>query len=150
MDLAMRALGRRMMSASELREHLLKKEISSNEINGILAKMREYGYLNDETFAENFVRARISRGGRRKLTWELRRKGVDSVVIDAALDTIDPEAEIEAAAAYALRALRGGSDWNARNRAYGALQRRGYTGDVIRAAMTRALDEVKNVVDMPD
>ncbi len=77
-------------------------------------------------------------------------KGIPADVIDAALDNIDEQAETDAAKAYAERALRGESDYSARNRAYGALQRRGYTGDIIRRAIALAIEETENATDLWD
>jgi len=57
----------------------------------------ENNYLNEERFAKSFVRGkfRIKKWGRRRLSSELKRKGVSPVNIDLALKEIDDVEYIE-------------------------------------------------------
>ncbi|PRC51825.1 recombination regulator RecX, partial [Mycobacterium sp. ITM-2017-0098] len=58
-------------------------------------RLTQVGLVDDEDFAEQWVRSRrVNAGkGKRALAAELRTKGVDSEVIDAALADIDAAAE---------------------------------------------------------
>ena len=76
---------------------------------------------------------------------ELRRRGIDQVAIDAALDAAADDADDEFLRAIDLaekraRALRGLDRATAERRLAGFLMRKGYGSGVVRIAVERALD----------
>jgi regulatory protein len=75
---AVRALGGRAHSAGELREKLSRRAASAADIDVVLAKLREIGYLNDQRFAENFASARLENQGfgKMRVLRELRQRRV--------------------------------------------------------------------------
>jgi regulatory protein len=75
---AVRALGGRAHSAGELREKLSRRAASAADIDVVLAKLREFGYLNDQRFAENFASARLENQGfgKMRVLRELRQRRV--------------------------------------------------------------------------
>ncbi|HEY6393349.1 MAG TPA: RecX family transcriptional regulator [Bryobacteraceae bacterium] len=75
---AVRALGGRAHSAGELREKLSRRAASNSDIDVVLAKLREFGYLNDQRFAENFASARLENQGfgKMRVLRELRQRRV--------------------------------------------------------------------------
>jgi regulatory protein len=75
---AVRALGGRAHSAGELREKLSRRAASAADIDVVLAKLREFGYLNDQRFAENFATARMENQGfgKMRVLRELRQRRV--------------------------------------------------------------------------
>jgi regulatory protein len=78
------------------------------------------------------------------LRTELRRKGVDEVTVDAAVRTLDQDAERERARALISRrvdAAMGNGVQAARRRLTGLLARRGYAADVARQVVDEALAE---------
>ena len=54
-DLALKFIGIRLRSENEIKEHLLKKEISINEVNKIISRLKKYKYVNDELFVTSYV-----------------------------------------------------------------------------------------------
>jgi len=75
---AVRALGGRAHSAGELRQKLSRRAASAPDIDVVLAKLREFGYLNDQRFAENFASARLENQGfgKMRVLRELRQRRV--------------------------------------------------------------------------
>jgi len=75
---AVRALGRRAHSVGELREKLGRTAASNGDVDVVLVKLREFGYLNDQQFAENFASARLENQGfgKMRVLRELRQKRV--------------------------------------------------------------------------
>lgn len=143
MDLAMRYLGYRARTEKELSDYLLRREMPPEAVGAVIERLREYRYLDDSAFALRFALSRVRKGGARKIAYELRQKGVDSETIDAVIGQIDPDEELVHATAHARKALRGESDAKARGRAYAAVSRRGYGGDVARMAIDAALGELE-------
>ena len=54
---ALRVLGGRACSIGELREKLLRRAERAEDVPGLLARLKEYGYLDDQRFAESFSAA---------------------------------------------------------------------------------------------
>ena len=63
MNAALRALGGRGYSTGELRERLRRRAASAEDVETVLAKLKEAGYLDDRRFAENYAAARLENEG---------------------------------------------------------------------------------------
>lgn len=140
MDLALRYLGYRMRSRKEMEDYLLGKEFSAQTIETVLVRLNEYGYVNDDEFAQRYAVSRGKRGGPYKIKMELRQKGIDDDAIAQALEQINPDEHREGAIRFAKRALREENDAKARQRAYMALARRGYDGGLIRSVIAELME----------
>jgi regulatory protein len=91
-DYAVKALGRRMRSEAELRR-LMKTRVEPGTrgeaaIASVLTRLKEYGYLNDATFAEAYARLRQEneKFGVRRVRQDLQQKGVHADLITETLD----------------------------------------------------------------
>lgn len=62
-DYAVKALAARAHSISELRQKLMRRAEPDADIDNVLARLKEYGYLNDKRFAEGFAAARLENRG---------------------------------------------------------------------------------------
>jgi regulatory protein len=67
LNVALRALGGRAHSSGELREKLRRRAQSDEDVDAVLAKLKESGYLNDQRFAENYATARLEDQGLGKM-----------------------------------------------------------------------------------
>jgi regulatory protein len=67
LNVALRALGGRAHSAGELREKLRRRAQNPEDVDAVLAKLKEAGYLNDQRFAENYAAARLQDQGLGKM-----------------------------------------------------------------------------------
>ena len=67
MNSALRALGGRALSTGELRERLRRRAENAADVDAVLAKLKDAGYLNDRRFAENFATARLENQGLGKM-----------------------------------------------------------------------------------
>ena len=110
---AVKLLAAKPRSVAELRERLLRgKNTNSEVVETVIARLREYGYLNDERFAFSYASYKVKQRplGRRRLERDLKFKKVDSAVADQALEMVfteTPEEQlIDQAIAKRLR-LRG-------------------------------------------
>lgn len=91
----LRLLTARARTRAELTGHLAKRGYPEGISAEVIDRLAETGLVNDEDFAEQWVRSRRANSGKSKraLVAELRDKGVDNDVITAALDDIDAGAE---------------------------------------------------------
>jgi regulatory protein len=139
---ALNLLSHRGRSERELRQRLRMKGYTPGAIDEAVRRVVEWGYLNDERFAEAWVEQRQAGKprSRRALAHELREKGVDRAIIETAID----EAEIdEVADARRLAADKWRKDAELepdkrRQRTAAFLARRGYGWDVAK----QVLDEL--------
>lgn len=139
MKLALYYLGRRARTEQEMRDKLAAKEIPTEEIEAVIKKLKEYGYIDDQKFAQDFQRSRddYRPTGVRRLKLELRQKGIDKEILEKV--TVEPDREFQLAAAAAQSRLRQLSnlpapDFNRRMMAF--LTRRGFNYDVIKRVLT--------------
>ena len=122
-----RAAGERALAMNRALHFLGGEET----VEGVVGRLEDLGYLDDEEFARTATREKARRYGPRRVSADLRRSGVDA---ELAQNVVDEEfagrSELEEArSAAARRYNRGGSDAEAR-RVYGFLVRRGYSSDV--------------------
>jgi regulatory protein len=127
-------LGYRPRSVAEVRKNLLKHDFGDEVVDATLDRLERDGLLGDRQFARAWVENRqaFRPRGRRVLTQELRRKGIEEPAIRAALaETSDePSLALEAGRKYAHRLSR--LDWpQFRTRLAGYLGRRGFDYEVI-------------------
>ena len=78
LNVALRALGARAHSTGELREKLRRRAENEADVDAVLAKVKEAGYLNDRRFAESYAAARLEDQGLGKIRVlrDLRQKRV--------------------------------------------------------------------------
>jgi len=91
-DYAVKALGSRMRSEAELRR-LMKARVAPDAageaaIAAVLARLKDYGYLNDASFAETYARLRQENEklGQRRVRQDLQHKGVPAELIGETLE----------------------------------------------------------------
>lgn len=128
-------LARRPHFEGEIRQKLLQRGFDGAEVEATVGRLLGLGYLDDDACARDFVRAKLRRSpmGRRKLSFELRRRGAEKGSIERAL--ADPELETDIDLAR-----RAGQRWTATGRCdrealMRHLDRRGFSkSDILRVA----------------
>jgi regulatory protein len=111
-EYAVKSLGRRMRSESELRRLMQAKvereETGAAKINQVIARLKEYGYLDDTAFAENYtqLRQQNEKFGARRVSQELNRKGIAQQTITETIETKYAEVSEEALARQHLERKR--------------------------------------------
>jgi regulatory protein len=146
---ALNLLAHRPRSVGELTRRLGMAGFSGEAIAFAMGRMEALGYLNDEAFAESFVRDRmIMRGlGRRRVLMELTKNGIGRELAEQVVARISLSRD-EVADAYNLavkkhRTLARVTDpRKRRERLYSHLVRKGFETDIIRDALARLQAEV--------
>jgi regulatory protein len=139
---AVRLLGLRSHSAVELGRKLGRRGFDADTVESVLARLTERRYLDDSEFARQLVNHRSRGRGGSAMVAELVAKGVSRSLAQAAVADVDPEIEIQAAAAFARRWLPRAEPGSLRSLLEVAgprLARRGYSPGVVREACRRAL-----------
>jgi regulatory protein len=152
MNLAIWHLGQGARTVKQLRDAMAKHDAPEDIIEASLARVIEMGYVNDEQYAEMFVRDRTEfrRQGPRVIRQELRRKGVDEETADLALEAVTPEDEAANARALVDRKLASTKNLDRQkrvNRLVGMLGRKGYGGSIAFQVVREALEAEGDVED---
>lgn len=153
MEAAAAFLAVRSRSVDETRRRLVHLGYPAALVDGVIERLVEIGYLDDEAFAHAWVesRDRARPRGVVALRRELQRKGVPDAVIAGVLeqragDTDDDDADPDHAAALHLlerrsSALRREVDpRRRRQKAYALLARNGFAPDVCREVAATVAD----------
>lgn len=88
MDRAVRLLAAKPRSIRELRERLLEKLWTNEEIvDGVIEKLKEYKYLDDEQFARDVAVSKLRQKpqGKRKLQMSMSQKKLDKETVETAI-----------------------------------------------------------------
>lgn len=143
--IVLRQLAMGPRTRKQLEDKLRDRGAAPDVAARVLDRMSEVGLVDDEAYAEMFVRSQQETKGlaTSALRHELRRKGVAEETVDAALEEIDPEHEKEQARALVARRLRTmrGLDREVQTRRLAAyLARKGYGPGVSYQVVREALD----------
>ena len=143
MNAAVRLLGYRPRSEAELRERLLRRGFEKATIDSVMGKLKEQNLVDDTAFAEFWKENRQSFRPRsqRMTRLELRRKGVDSGVIDRIVAEIDDGDSAYRAAQPKARQMKA-ADYDVFRRRLGEyLRRRGFDYEVIKRTVEKMWQE---------
>ncbi len=106
-------------------------------IESVVAKLQAENLQSDDRFTESFVNERKRRGhGPIKIQYELRQKGVSSMLVESYVDAQEYEwtqlAQLQYQKKYANKEVSNYNEWTKRAR---FLQSRGFTTSQIRASI---------------
>lgn len=93
LDKALKHISVTMKTEKEIRDFLRRKGYLQEVADYVLDKMKDYGFVDDETFATSYIESASKRKGSRLIQLELRQKGVDGQTIDEALSGLTDETE---------------------------------------------------------
>lgn len=112
-EYAVGALGRRMRSVAELKRLLRQRveaetEIGQTLVELVIRKLKDQGYLNDAKYAATYsaFRRDNEKFGRRRVSTDLKIKGIHSEVLEKAVDSAFAEVNEEKQAREYLRRKR--------------------------------------------
>jgi regulatory protein len=162
-EAAMEFLARRPYGRQELRRRLLRRSFPADTVDACLSSLEAQRLVDDGAFARSFVRdrLRLRPRGKRRLAQEMREKGLAPATIEDAVAEVFADEQVaedglasQAALAWVRRqrpdarealAARDRSPERERavRRLSGFLARRGFTGDVVRAAVAAAVDAAR-------
>ncbi|HEX8707806.1 MAG TPA: RecX family transcriptional regulator [Pyrinomonadaceae bacterium] len=149
---AVKLLAAKPRSVVELRERLLEKEWTNEAtVEAVVARLQEYGYLNDERFAFGYASFQVRQKpvGRERLKRALALKKIDRETADEAIKLVleeTPEEQLIDRAIEKRTRLRGRPQTRAETKSlFDHLLRQGFSyelvGRKVRAASAAEIDE---------
>jgi regulatory protein len=150
---AVKLLAAKPRSIAELRERLAERCSSKAVVETVIARLREYGYLDDERYALGYASSKVRQQpiGRRRLEQSLAKRKVDRSVADEALNQVfaeTPEEDILDRALEKRVRLRGRPKTREEaKKLFDHLLRQGFPFDLVsqkvRAASRADLEEIE-------
>ncbi|MDQ7096081.1 RecX family transcriptional regulator [Desulfosporosinus sp. PR] len=92
-ETALDCLSRRALTTHELEARLSDKGFAGEEIGEAVAKLVDYGYLNDRELALSYVKSRLKRYSRRRVILDMQNRGIASRLIEEVLEEAYSQAE---------------------------------------------------------
>lgn len=147
-------LERRDYTESELRRKLKIKEFEPEAIDGAILRLKEYGFVNDRRFAEQYLRYHYTEYSRKMLSMKLLQKGIKAEMFDEVYEQMlkesDDSPEREALCRVIETALRkaerkGLSRYelpaDERNRIIASAYRKGFSVSQINSELIKAVEQ---------
>jgi len=146
-----RAIGLRLLTAAprsrqQLADAFERRDVPREVAERVLDRFVEIGLVNDAEYARMLVRSQHADRGlaRRALRSELRKRGIDDELAEAAVGDLSAEQEEDTARSLLGRRLRSmaGLDREVRvRRLSGLLARKGYSPSVIARLLREMVDD---------
>jgi regulatory protein len=143
---AVKLLSAKSRSIAELRERLLEGERTTKvAVEEVIARLREYGYLDDERFAFGYASLKVRQRpiGRARLERDLMFKKVPREVADGALDLLFAETSeadlIDRAIEKRLRLRGKPKDRAEAKKLFDHLLRQGFPFELVSEKVRRAM-----------
>ncbi|MGI6643695.1 MAG: regulatory protein RecX [Bacillota bacterium] len=142
MDCALRVLSRRRVSTGQMESLLKRKGALESDINECIARLSEWGYLDDRRLAKDILHEALATCpiGRRRASYELLKRSFQKGISEDAVSEVFGELAEEDLAKEALSRKLRGRDLGSlkekeRVRLARWLWRRGFDGQSIRSAL---------------
>ena len=146
-----------LLSAAEQTSGTLRQKLlrwyGEEAVEAAVLRMEELGLINDLDYGRRYAADAVNLRGwpRRRIAMELQKKGVPAEVIEEALADITEETEIETACRLLEGPYRGRlRDRRERDKVKAALQRRGFSYEVIRQAVSRVMEALPEGGETPE
>ena len=144
----MRHCARVETCSHDARRKLQRYELTAQQETQVMDQLVEEGFVDDSRYARAFAgeKVRIGHQGRLKIRAALKQKGIDDGLIDAALQSIDPEEYAEAIAsalAPRLQGLQLPLSWQERGRLLQYAAGRGFEYDETTAYLSEQGIEIE-------
>lgn len=137
-------------SSKELIAKLIQKGHKREYSENAVAKLSEYGYVNDERYAENLANSLLERKGMNTnaVKSELIRKGISRDISDNIVESLDIDPVLRIIDLLNTKYSRKISDEKGVRRTVAALQRLGYRWSDINSAFRRLKIETEDTDDV--
>ena len=141
-------LGLHDRSEKELYEKLLKKGYTPQESASAMAKLADYGYINDERFARHYAEQKLHSYGKRKVEFDLLQKGISPEIVNSVLEElVDENIMIEEIKSAMRKKLRGSvpEDRAQLKKLFDSFARKSYEYELVKKAYNLYTEEIEDI-----
>ena len=146
---AVKYISKTMKTEKQIVDYLKGKGYVERVIEFVLGKLKEYNFVDDETFVELYIKQSTNTKGKKRLQYELKNKGVDEKLVLEKVDEI--ETDRETALSLAEKFLqKKKNEKNVREKLFRFLSYRGFAVDDITYVLRMVKMEEEDDVDGRD
>ena len=158
-EYAVRALAKRSLTVDELRKRLGRRAARSEDIESVVDRLAQAGYLDDKRLADSysFFCKECEGLGRRRVLADLRRRGVNKTLAEEAVERSYQDVDEDEMIARQLRRKLGGDyadhpidDPAKLAKLYRSLVRAGFSSDRIGEALRAIAPGSDWPIEFPD
>ena len=144
---ALRCIERTYKSEKQVIDKLSLKGFEENVINRVIDFMKNYDFVDDERYVENYIKEKMRTSGRNKIKFALIKKGISKDIIEEKLEVLLASGEKEVALGLGERKLITlMKSENDRNKLYKKLSdflvRSGYSYDIVSGVVNTVLKDI--------
>ncbi len=139
---AMNLLQKRDYTEYKLREKLKEGQYSEEVIDEAVDYLKSYKYLDDERYADDYIRYHLKDKSKARLKQDLMQKGISADIVDRVLSAAyedeneDPEIQLCAKLLKKKHYDSENMSYEEKQKIMAFLYRKGFSGDVIHRAMS--------------
>lgn len=139
---ALKIVEKSYKSEKELKDKLLLKGYDNLTIDKTLNFLKEYNFLSDTNYVKMYVKDRSRLQGKKKIKYDLIKKGINDNLIEDEISNIDEDEEREVAYNMALKkynvlSKRESDKYKLSQKIYRFLLSKGYDYDIVSYAVKR-------------
>ena len=145
---AIKIIERSYKTEKEIRDKLKQKGYEEKQINNSIDFVKEYNFINDNTYAKAFIKDKLSSKGSQKIKYDLMKKGIAKDIIEENLIKVDKNEEKEVALnvgrkKYESIRRKESDNYKLSGKLYRFLISRGYAYDIVK-------DVVKEIMSLDE
>ncbi|MFR1381075.1 MAG: recombination regulator RecX, partial [Clostridium neonatale] len=134
---AIKIIERSYKTEKEIRDQLKQKGYEEKQINNSIDFLKEYNFINDNTYAKAFIKDKLSSKGSQKIKYDLMKKGIAKDIIEENLIKVDKNEEKEVALnvgrkKYESIRRKESDNYKLSGKLYRFLISRGYAYDIVK------------------
>lgn len=139
---ALRIVEKTFKSEKELRDKLILKGYDEEAINKTINILKEYNFVSDNSYVKMYVKDKSRLQGKKKIKYDLTKKGISDKIIEEEISNIDREDERDTAYNLAIKkyntiAKREDDKFKLSQKLYRFLLSKGYDYDTVSYVVRR-------------
>ncbi|WP_288222268.1 recombination regulator RecX [uncultured Clostridium sp.] len=139
---ALRIVEKTFKSEKELRDKLILKGYENEEIDKTIKFLKEYSFISDDNYTKMYVKDKSRLQGKKKIKYDLMKKGISENIIEEEISNIDRDDEREIAYNLAIKkyntiAKREDDKFKLSQKLYRYLLTKGYDYDTVSYAVKK-------------
>ena len=141
-------LGLHDRSEKELYEKLLKKGYTPEESASAMAKLANYGYIDDARYARHYAEQKLHSYGKRKVEYDLLHKGVSAEIVAEVLEElVDEEIMVDEIKTVMQKKLKGSipEDRAQLKKLFDSFARKSYEYELVKKAYNLYKEEIEEL-----
>lgn len=142
-DRALNLLEHGSKTQKQVKDYLKGKGYPENCITNAMQKLEDYGYLDDQIYANEYVRLYGQKDGEKKIRFSLKAKGVSDEKISFAIEKfLDDDLQIQTCYTLAAKKTKNMQlDAKNKQKLFAFLAGRGFSFDIIKSAVNKLENE---------